>query len=128
MDIYHCYASPYPRTFTASNIITFRADTLLSSIKLNADQTSLQINAAGMAADSFIHDQDTLTIMLDRTYQPGEIASVSIEYEHLDVPDLAFYVGNGFVFTDYHHCCDRHCCSRPFCLRTFFNKEARGNN
>ncbi len=38
--------------------------------------------------------------MLDRAYQPGEVASVSIEYEHLDVPDLAFYVGNGFVFTD----------------------------
>lgn len=100
LDIYHCYASPYPRTFTASNIITFLTDTLLSSIKLNADQTSLQINAMGLAADSFIHDQDTLTIILNRVYQPGEIATVSIEYEHLDVPDLAFYVGNGFVFTD----------------------------
>ncbi len=100
LDIFHCYTPPYPRTFTASNIITFRIDTLLSTIKLNADQTSLQINAVGLAATSFIHDQDTLTIMLDRAYQPGEVASVSIEYEHLDVPDLAFYVGNGFVFTD----------------------------
>ncbi|MBP1653768.1 MAG: pepN, partial [Bacteroidetes bacterium] len=41
-----------------------------------------------------------LTIPLDRTYGPGEIAEVSIAYRHKDVSDDAFYSSNGMVFTD----------------------------
>ncbi|MBW6490954.1 MAG: T9SS type A sorting domain-containing protein [Lentimicrobium sp.] len=100
LDIYHCYSSPYPKSFTASSTVTFRVDTALSQIKLNAVNSSLQISSVGLSAVSFSHIQDTLTIELDQLYQPGSIVDVSIEYSHLNVSDLAFYADNGFVFTD----------------------------
>lgn len=99
-DIYHCYTSPYPKSFTATNIITFKAVDALSFIKLNAVQSSLQISSVGHAATSFTHAADTLTLFLDREYLPGEIAEVRIDYTHLNVNDGAFYTGDGFVFTD----------------------------
>lgn len=100
LDLYHNYAPPYPRTFNAQNIITFRVDSALSEIRLNADQTSLQINAVGLSGTSFDHIPDYLVIGLDRTYQPGEVVEVSIDFEHLEVQDQAFYVDQGHVFTD----------------------------
>lgn len=100
LDLYHNYAEPYPRSFVAQNKVTFRVDTALSEIRLNANQTSLQINAVGLSGSTFEHIPDTLLIVLDREYLPGEIVEVSIDYEHLDVPDQAFYVDGGNVFTD----------------------------
>lgn len=100
LDIYHCYTNPYPRNFTASNIITFRVDSTLNSIELNADQTSLLIESVGLSGVSFFHENNLLTINLDAQYQPGDTVLVSISYEHLNVIDQAFYVDNGFVFTD----------------------------
>ncbi len=100
LDIFHCYASPYPRTFTASNIVTFRVDSTLNSIELNADQTSLLVESVGMSGVSFLQDDNMLIINLDEEYQPGDTVMVSIEYRHLNAIDQAFYVDNGFVFTD----------------------------
>jgi aminopeptidase N len=100
LDIFHCYTSPYPRNFTASNIITFRVDSTLNSIELNADQTSLLVESVGLSGVSFSHEDNMLTINLDAQYQPGDTVMVSINYHHLNVIDQAFYVGNGFVFTD----------------------------
>jgi aminopeptidase N len=100
LDLYHNYTDPYPHNFNAQNKVTFRVDTALTEIRLNADQTSLQINGVGLAGSTFEHLPDTLVIVLDREYQPGEIAEVSIDYEHLNVPDQAFYVDAGNVFTD----------------------------
>ena len=81
LDIYHCYQLPYPRTFTATEIITFRVDSTLNSIKLNARSGSLQIDSVGMAAASFSHASDTLKLFLDRTYQPGEIYRATLKEE-----------------------------------------------
>ena len=53
-----------------------------------------------MAGVSFTHLNDTLTINLNRTYNPGEILSVKIDYQHNNVDDGAFYASGGFVFTD----------------------------
>ena len=100
LDIYHCYTSPYPKSFDAQAIVKFRVDTALSQIKLNAVNSSLLIQSVGMAGTSFTHGTDTLTIQLDNTYQPGAIVEVSIDYSHKDVTDNAFYAKNGFVFTD----------------------------
>ena len=41
VNIYHCFFTPYPTDFTASDIITFRVDSLLNSIQLNAADSSL---------------------------------------------------------------------------------------
>ena len=45
LDIYRCYFSPYPKNFVASNVITFRVDSTLNNIKLNANNTSLTIDS-----------------------------------------------------------------------------------
>lgn len=101
VNIYNCFISPFPRTFTGYVIIKFRVDTALSSITLNAVNTSLQINSVSMAGVSFTHLSNILTVNLDRTYIPNEIVNVRIDYQHLGVADQAFYVSNGFVFTDF---------------------------
>lgn len=100
LDLYGCYAAPYPHTFTAKEIITLKVDSALNSIKLNAVNTSIQIDSVRQAGVSFTHLNDTLQIQLDRTYQPGETVSVRISYHHKNVTDNAFYVSNGYVFTD----------------------------
>ena len=100
LDIFACYTSPFPKSFTASNLITFKVDSTLSEIRLNAVNTSLIIDSVRLAGNSFTHVADILTITLGRTYNPGEIAEVMLYYRHKNVTDGAFYVSNGFVFTD----------------------------
>jgi aminopeptidase N len=100
LDLFHCYSSPYPKNFTATNTITFRIDTALSSITLNAVNTSLAITSVAGNGVSYTHQSNQLVIQLDRMYLPGEIANVIIGYNHLNVTDNAFYVSNGFLFTD----------------------------
>jgi aminopeptidase N len=99
-DFYDNFFSPFPNGFTADLVVSFEVDSVLNSISLNANNTSLQINEVGLAAVSFSHTANILTIQLDETYQPGEMAEVSINYTHLDVYDGAFYASGGFVFTD----------------------------
>jgi len=100
LDLYLCYSSPYSHLFEGKNIITFSVDSTLSSISLNAVNTSLIIDSVGLSGISFIHVNNLLTIQLDRVYNPGEIVTVKINYHHKDVTDNAFYAKNGFVFTD----------------------------
>ncbi|MFZ4523630.1 MAG: M1 family metallopeptidase [Bacteroidales bacterium] len=100
LKLYQCYFSPYPKNFTASNIIRFKVDSTLSSIKLNAENTSLVIDSVRMAGVSFTHTGNILTIVLNRSYTPGEIAEVKIYYRHLNVQDIALYVSGGMLFTD----------------------------
>ncbi|MDD5571405.1 MAG: M1 family aminopeptidase [Bacteroidales bacterium] len=99
LNLYNCYITPYPKTFLGSNTITFMADSVLNSIKLNAVNTSLQVDSVSMAGTTFTHLSDVLTINLDKTYNPGDTVKVKIYYEHLNVADNAFYVSSGFVFT-----------------------------
>ncbi len=101
VDIYNCFLSPFPKSFTGNIIVKFRVDTALSSIQLNAVNTSLQINSVSMAGVSFTHTNNILTITLDRTYNPSEIVEVKIDYQRLNVVDQAFYTSNGMVFTDF---------------------------
>jgi len=100
VDLYNCYFSPFPKNFIASNLISFRVDSTLNTIKLNAVNTSLTIDSVRIAGVSFTHAGNILTIALDRTYSPGETAEVSIYYKHKNVSDGAFYANEGFVFTD----------------------------
>lgn len=94
------YDPPYPQSYQAGLDIKIRVDSALGSIKLNAVNRSLQIDQVGLAGVSFTHQNDTVTINLDKTYQPGDTVDVSIGYQHLDVEDSTFYAGDSFVFTD----------------------------
>jgi aminopeptidase N len=100
LDLYKNFLSPYPKDFVASNTVRFRVDSTLNQIKLNAVGTSIVVHGVGLAGNSFVHNNDTLYIDLDRSYLPGEIAEVYIDYSHLNVSDGAFYASNGHVFTD----------------------------
>jgi aminopeptidase N len=98
-DLYNNFLTPFPRSFVASEIVTFRVDTALSSIHLDAVNTSLDIDSVGLSAVSFTHTNNVLNIQLDNTYQPDDTVSVKIFYNHLNVFDQAFFAGSGFVFT-----------------------------
>jgi aminopeptidase N len=100
LNIYNCFISPYPKSFTGSVIVKFRIDTALNSIDLNAVNTSLVINSVGLSGVSFTHTNNILNVVLNRTYNPGEITEVLINYSHNNVSDGAFYTGNGGLFTD----------------------------
>ena len=100
LDIFSCYATPPTKAFTAKEVITFRVDSVLNSIRLNAINSSLVVDSVRMSAGSFSHVNDTLDIQLNRTFQPGEVADIEIYYRHKNVSDNAFYAAGGFVFTD----------------------------
>ncbi len=100
LNVYNCFLSPYPHSFTGYEILTFEADSSISSISLNAVNASLLIQSVGMAGTSFTHSNDILTITLDKTYNPGETGQIKINYSHQDVADHALYASDGFVFTD----------------------------
>jgi len=103
LDIYNCFKTPYPRSFIASNHITFRVDSVLNSITLNAVNTSLVIDSVRLIGGPLLvisHTNNILTVTLDRTYNPPEIVNIIIYYRHNNITDNAFYVSNGVVFTD----------------------------
>lgn len=100
LDIFHCYLTPFPRSFTGSVAVTFMADSVIDHIVLNAVNSSLTIDSVTMNGVAFSHDSDLLNITLDRTYNPGEEAVVKVFYKHKNVADGAFYVNSGFLFTD----------------------------
>jgi hypothetical protein len=100
LNLYSCFISPYPKSFTGSVILTFSVDSTLSSIKLNAVNSSLTIDSVRLAGVSYTHSSNILTITLDRTYNVGETAQVKVYYKHNNVSDGALYVSNGFLFTD----------------------------
>ena len=100
IGLYQCYLTPFPRNFQACEVITLSADSALTSIRLNAVNSSLVIDSVGLAGITFIHANDTLTVFLNRTYQPGEMLDIKVYYRHKNVTDNAFYASYGTVFTD----------------------------
>jgi aminopeptidase N len=100
IGLYQCYFSPFPKSFSAQQRITLRVDSALNSISLNAINTSIVIDSVRLAGTSFTHVHDTLKILLDRTYQPGENLEISIFYRHNNVNDQGFYAFYGTVYTD----------------------------
>ena len=100
IDIWQCYQFPYPHNFNGNLIITLRADSVLNSLTLDASNYSIDILSVSQSAIGFNHANDKLTITLNRDYQPGEEFQVGIRYFHKNVEDYAFYVKNGWVFTD----------------------------
>ncbi len=100
VDIRSCFISPYPKSFNGNVTVKFRVDSALSSIKLNAVNTSISVSSVSIAGVSFTHSSNILTINLNRTYNPGEVVEVKINYSHKNVSDKAFYASGGHVFTD----------------------------
>ncbi|MDD5571402.1 MAG: M1 family aminopeptidase, partial [Bacteroidales bacterium] len=85
LDLFNCYGSTFPKSYTATNIITFRVDSVLNFIKLDASNNSLIIDSVALAGKTFAHVSNILTINLDKTYNPGDTAEVKIYYRHKDI-------------------------------------------
>jgi aminopeptidase N len=100
LDLYDCYISPFPKSYTGVEEILFKADSVINFIKLDAFNSSLAIDSVGLAAVSFTHADNILTLNLDNTYSPGDTVTVKIYFRHLNVNDNAFFANNGFVFTN----------------------------
>jgi len=102
LNIYNNFLLPYPKSFAATNTITFKVDSTLNSIQLNASHFSLVIDSVALAGKTFSLDlsSDILTIGLDTTYKPSDTVRVRIYYRHKDITDGAFYASGGMVFTD----------------------------
>lgn len=100
INLYPCFTSPYPKSFNASLVCTFTADSAINTVKLNATSTSLVIDSVSQNGVSFSHTNNILSVNLDHTYNSGETFQVKIYYHHLDVSDGAFTAGNGMVFTN----------------------------
>lgn len=100
LNIYNCFLSPFPRNFTASEIITIKAIEQTGQVTLNADNSSLDINSVSEAGVSFSHYSNKLIINLDKNYDAGEEFNIMINYNHKNVKDSAFYVREGMVYTD----------------------------
>ena len=100
IDLENCFQSPYPNNFTADVKILFKIDSALNQVVFDAVNSSLSVSSVQMNGVSFTHVGDKLTVILDRTYNPGEQAEVHIFYTHANVADGAFYCSDGFVFTD----------------------------
>jgi aminopeptidase N len=100
LDLYNCLVSPYLKSFSGFEIMTFQVDSTLNSIQMNANSSSLTIDSVSMAGVDFSHNNNILTINLDQTYNPGAVVNVKIYYRHNNIADGALYVSNGFLFTD----------------------------
>jgi aminopeptidase N len=100
VDLFQCYQDPYPAAFRANEVLTFKVDSTLNAIKLNANNSSLTIDSVSMAGISFKHRSDILDIILDRTYLPGDVVNLRIYYRHNNIADNGFFVSSGYVFTD----------------------------
>ncbi len=100
IDLYHCFAPPYPNDFKASLVITLKADSTLHSVRLNADTSSLLIDSVSLNGISFSHNNNLLSVNLDRYYDPDETFNIKIYYRHQDVIDGAFTADSGMVFTN----------------------------
>ncbi len=99
-DFYSCFQSPYPRSFPAKIRISLRVDSALNIIRLNAISSSIGIDSVALPVADWDHHADTLTLHLDRQYQPGEMMDLEIAYHHNNVNDKGFYSGYGTIFTD----------------------------
>lgn len=100
MNIYNCFLNPYPWSFTASAILTIRAEKSIGQVSLNAMNKSLIIDSVSFAGITFSHLNNLLLVNLDKFYDSSEVFDIKIFYRHKDIYDSAFVVRAGILYTD----------------------------
>ena len=100
LDFYSNYSVPYNHSYKAIETFTFKVDSVLSSIQLNAIDSSITVDSVNLSGISFQQKNDTLTVNLDSTYQVSDTVTIKIFYRHNNVLDKTFLARDGFVFTD----------------------------
>jgi aminopeptidase N len=104
LNIYDCFKPPYTNSFIAIDQITFKVDSILNFIDLDAVNRSLTIDSVKLVNSIrlyFSHTQNILAVSLDRIYYPGEVVNIGIYYRHNNVNDSDFHVSDGLVYTEH---------------------------
>jgi aminopeptidase N len=105
LNIYNCFKTAGSKVYSGLDEINFRVDSTLNSVQFNAVYNSLAIDSVRLSNGTvlnFTHSNTTnlLTITLDRTYSPNEVATIKIYYRHNNVSDGYFNsTTSGFVYT-----------------------------
>ncbi len=100
LNLYDCFNDPYPHSFNGIEKININATDKITFIKLNASNSSIEIDSVSGDARGFSHYADTLTLFLNSVYNPDENFSCLIYYKHKNVEDDAYFVKDGMVFTN----------------------------
>lgn len=98
-DLYNCFKTPYPKSYTGSTIVIFTADSTIGTIKLNSMTAALIIDSVRYSGISFIHQNNILEINLNRIHNSGETDSVKIFFRRIDIPDYSLQNYGGIFFT-----------------------------
>lgn len=99
-DLYSNFVKPYPHSYNAYEIVTVRTESTTGKIDFNAGSYSLTIDSVSGSGISFSHENNILTVNLDKLYSPGDIIDINIYFRHKNVFDTALYVKNGMLYTD----------------------------
>lgn len=100
VDLRNNYVYPYTRFFTGNVEIDIRLDSIAKYIELDANSQSITIDSIIGDVKSYQHSNNKLLINFNNTYLPEIETKLKIYYKHNDISDGAFYVNDGFVFTD----------------------------
>ncbi|HOP49553.1 MAG TPA: M1 family aminopeptidase [Ignavibacteriales bacterium] len=100
VDLRNNYVYPYARFFTGNVEIDIRLDSVAKYIELDANSQSITIDSIIGDVKSYQHSNNKLLINFNNTYLPEIETKLKIYYKHNDISDGAFYVNDGFVFTD----------------------------
>lgn len=100
-DFYKNYEKPFPKKFKALAEIKLVLLDSVDNFFLHSDSKSLNILAVQGDIESFIHLENILELKLKQGKGKGDTVQIIVYYKHLDVRDYAFFVRDGFVFTNF---------------------------
>jgi aminopeptidase N len=98
-DLYNCFRSPFPTSYTGSSVIIFKADSSIVSIQLNAVSVALIVDSVKYSGISFFQHNDVLYINLNRIHSPGETDSVKIYFRRNNITDWSLQNTAELFFT-----------------------------
>lgn len=99
LDLYNCFITPFPKSYTGNIILIFKADSSLNTIKLHANNTALTIDSVKYCGSGFMHSGNILYINLYRRINPGQTDSVKIYFRRNNITDFSFYNYSGRIYT-----------------------------
>ena len=69
-DLYKCFRSPYPKSYTGSVVMIYRADSVINSLKLHSSSLALSIDSIKYSGISYTHLNDIIMINVNIFHLP----------------------------------------------------------
>jgi len=99
-DLINTFQEPYPKTYSAVNVVSLMVNSTAGQITLNAENYSLIIDSVSGSGQTFVHENDLLKINLDKFYNSGDMFDVKIYFRHKEIFDTAYFAFKGLMYTD----------------------------